>query len=291
MTDAGSSAAMHSDRRRLLPAQASPGITTWTLGVTRISVGDRSPLPAARDPGQADDDYALAMSVQGEWYARIGIRKLRVLPKQVVMLDQACSWAIEWPSGEQIVILMPRSIVHSLCAGTQRMHGSVLRTPSGGMLSDHILSLIEELPALAERDAAAVEWALLNLVASAVSGIARNSIAPRTPLVDTSLVAALVRRHIEENLTDPELSVASLCERLGLSKTSVALAFGTPARVAGHIRDRRLAVAREMIAGSVVAPDPADLARIFCFRDGEQFERAFARYVGGASAPARPTIS
>lgn len=269
----------------------SSGARTWRLGATTVTIGERNPLPPIRAAEQIEsdgrDDYALVMSVQGEWTARFGIRRNRVLPKQAVILDLSCDWAIEWSSGRQVVIAMPRQALRALCPGTPRLHGSVLRTPGGGMLADHILSLVEELPALASREAGTVERALIAFIASAISGTARPLPVGRTPMVDTSLVAARVRRHIEENLTDPQLSANTLCEQLGLTRTLLSQAFGSAGKVNDYIRDRRLELAREMIVHSVVAPEPAELALIFGFRDGEQFERAFIRYLGRPPAEAR----
>lgn len=273
-------ASMGTPAKDLLPLDAS----TQRIGPTTISIDGRCALPAVRSAGQIEsdrrDEYALVMSLRAEWTASMGIRRFRVLPMQVVILDFTCGWKIVLPCTDQIVLLVPRSIVRALCAGDPRLHGRVLRSASGAMLSEHLLSLAKALPTLATHDARAVERALLNLVASAINGTARTCAAGRTPFIDTSLIAARARRHIEENLTDPELSVASLCDRLSLSKTDLSRAFGSLGRVAQHIRCRRLAIAREMIAESVVAPALADLAQMFCFKDAEAFAKAFARYFG-----------
>lgn len=278
-------------RRQVLEPVDSGDAQSWQLGATTITIGERNPLEASRTAAQIEadgrDDYALVMSVQGEWTARFGIRRNRVLPKQAVILDLSCDWSIDWSTGRQVVIVMPRQALRALCPGMVRLHGSVLRTPSGGMLADHILSLVEELPGLASREAKTVERALIAFIAGAISGTARPLPTGRTPMVDTSLVAARVRRHIEENLTDPALSANTLCEQLGLTKTLLSQAFGSPGKVSDYIRDRRLELAREMIVHSVVAPEAAELAKIFGFKDGEQFERAFIRYLGCPPAEAR----
>jgi AraC-like DNA-binding protein len=192
--------------------------------------------------------------------------------------------------GRQIVITMPRTAFRALCPGAARLHGTVLRTPSGGILADHMMSLVEELPTLAVWEAPTVERSLVALVANAINGSMHNGTGHRSPLVDTPLVAARVRRHIEDHLTDPALSAESLRAQLGLSKSGLSRAFGSPAQLTAHIRGRRLAVAREMIVESVMAPDPADLARIFCFRDAAEFERAFVRHIGCPPAEARRMV-
>lgn len=264
---------------------------SWRLGSAVISVGQAGPVRAVRGPEHIEtdrrDDYALVMSVRGEWSAVFGIRKYRVLPKQVVVLDLACGWTIDWPASKQIVIVLPRSIVRALCPRAPRLHGRVLRTASGGMLSDQLMSLAEKMSTLQAGDAGAVELALLNLVASAISGIPQDILTARTASVEAGDTAARVRRHVEENLTDLDLSARSLCARLGLSKTALERALGPSGQVGDYIRSRRLAAAREMIAESVVPLAVADIAGMFCFRTEDEFKKAFLRYFGYEPLDAR----
>lgn len=271
--------------------QLSISTTLWRLGTVAVGSGCVSAVRAIRSPAQnregESDGYALLLSTRGEWIARPGIRRHRMAVGQVLVLDLGCSWEIECADEQFIVLLLPRPILQSLSPGAPRLHGRALRSPLAGMLADHLVSLADKLPRLRASDAEAMELALLNFVGSAINRVPKDSFLPRTIPVDTREIAARVARAIEERLTDPDLSADKLCVDLRISRNDLTQTLGSVSRVESYIRGRRLEAARALVVGSVIPPSGNELAQMFCFSSGDEFDKAFARYFGCGPAAAR----
>lgn len=116
--------------------------------------------------------------------------------------------------------------------------------------------------------------AALNLLAAA------NGFAPVAPAAQTTCARQRIRRFVDENLTDPELSVTGVARALGLSPRYVQMAFADIATTPlAYIRRKRLQLAAQQLRRNGAGCNITELGFSLGFNDLSHFSRAFkARY-------------
>lgn len=116
--------------------------------------------------------------------------------------------------------------------------------------------------------------AALNLLAAA------HGFAPAPPASQATCSRRRIRRFVDENLCDPELSVTGVARALGLSPRYVQMAFAEIATTPlAYIRRKRLQLAAQQLRRCGAACNITDLGFSLGFNDLSHFSRAFkARY-------------
>lgn len=116
--------------------------------------------------------------------------------------------------------------------------------------------------------------AALNLLAAA------HGFAPAAPTSQALCSRQRIRRFVDENLCDPELSVTGVARALGLSPRYVQMAFADIATTPlAYIRRKRLQLAASQLRRDGAACNITDLGFRLGFNDLSHFSRAFkARY-------------
>ena len=173
---------------------------------------------------------------------------------------------------EFITVALPRSAVVPPGHDFQRLTLSVDK-PLGRLVSTMVRALVEELPA-----ASVAEGAELS---TAMSGFVRGILAGRRADEDARAAfertrADAVRRYIEENLTDPDVTVDRLCRAVGASRATIYRIFAGEGGVRRYINKRRLRAASDELSRAVRRRGVVAAAcSHWGFRDLAHFSKAF----------------
>lgn len=134
-------------------------------------------------------------------------------------------------------------------------------------------------------------------MAAATSLLLRACLAPTTdvieqarPVIERSLLRQICR-HIEERLTDPGLSVQSICGRFRLSRATLYRLFSELGGVQGFIRDQRLTRIHALLSSDAAPRYLARLVDQYGFSSASDFSRAFKARFGYSPSDARMSAS
>lgn len=116
-------------------------------------------------------------------------------------------------------LCLPRDSFPDMAAQLDSAVGTMLVTPIGRLLGDFLVSLVRELPAIADSEIPAVEAAPRSLVTCLIRPPAD------TPAEAHSWIALYqleqVRRVVQSNLRSPNLEVNMLCRKVAMSRSAL----------------------------------------------------------------------
>ncbi|WP_295855640.1 helix-turn-helix domain-containing protein [uncultured Xylophilus sp.] len=159
------------------------------------------------------------------------------------------------------------------------LHGTRLRGPAARLLADHALALQGYRQHVSTSDCAQVQRETCELVAECVRSLQhRASAGGWRPT--RRFWWHRVWWHIEQNLSDPALSPASLCADLGLSRSALYRHFSPKGGLVHYIRDRRLDAVHAQITTTRDVLTSDTLAKRYGMRSSVQLTRLFARKFG-----------
>ena len=205
-------------------------------------------------------------------------RPFTVEPGGVILLDMMQSSQVSIPQGRSIQIGIPRALADDQLGPVRRLHGTVIPADRTVMLIGHLLHLREALPSLSEPQKPRLARTIIDMLAIALERVdERVAVAPPEGREPTSSV---VRREIEAQLGLPTLSVASLCQRLGLSRSALYRLFEGDGGVEAYIRRRRLEQVRAALVDPTNADRVGDLAYRWGFSDASHLTRLFREAYG-----------
>lgn len=158
--------------------------------------------------------------------------------------------------------------------------GPLILTARGSPLAGLLGNYIRGLPADADGLSVVADLAQDQVTALLLRGLAQQSAAPPSPprLID------MIQSTIEAEISNPDLSAKLLCQRLGLSRTSLFDALASEKLTLGAaIRERRFAGCRSDVerAGATGAT-MSEIAERWGYRDLASFSRAFKSRSGMA---------
>lgn len=223
---------------------------------------------------------ALGVNISMDISARgqMGSRDIVQVPGGAILFDLAQTSVHESTDGKSIQLLFPRRMAQEAGLDVRELHGVALPIHASAMLASHALQLHEALPHLDLRYGAFAGRTLLDLLVLAINatGRAENRVAAAL----ASTLALRARDEIRRNLGSPALTVANLCRRLHISRSTLHRLFDEEGGVQAHIRNARLDAARAaLLAGGAERigeiaerlgfSDAAHLSRLFRARFGE----------------------
>ena len=195
-------------------------------------------------------------------------------------------------------IVIPRPVAEEWIGPVYDLHGLVVEEEAAAMLFSHAAQTHKALPRLDVDAAERLGRIFLELIAIAAAEVRPRETARVKP------EAALRRRaeeEIERRLGSTSLTVALLCDRLGVSRARLFRAFQTEAGIHNYILRQRLERARTAIAdvdrGEAIGTiahrlgfsDPGHLSRSFRARFGmspREYRQLVAANSTGPSAEA-----
>ncbi|WP_243830314.1 helix-turn-helix domain-containing protein [Caballeronia sp. SBC1] len=189
-------------------------------------------------------------------------------------MDQPCT--IQSFHGRLLLLFVPRALVERSFPDAASLHGRWVRatTPVTRILIDHLVALKRQIVGLSKVDAHQSFLTAVELLAAAFSRQAGLSGDGRAAV--RAAVYGQVRRYVEANLHDPDLTPDSVLASLHLSRASVYRLFEHDGGLAAYIRSRRLRMAADELV-RFPHMEVQDIASGLGFNDASSFTRAFRR--------------
>lgn len=189
-------------------------------------------------------------------------------------MDQPC--AIRSFHGRILLLFVPRALVERSFPDAASLHGRWIHatTPLTRILIEHVVALRRQIVGLGKKEAHQSFLTAVELIVAAFShqaGLAGNARA-----AVRAAIYGQVRRHVETNLHDPNLSPDSVLASLHLSRASVYRIFEHEGGLAAYIRNRRLRMAADELV-RFPHMEVQDVASGLGFNDASSFTRAFRR--------------
>jgi AraC-like DNA-binding protein len=224
-------------------------------------------------------DYVFHLYIEGEVGHITGMHKKRSEPDSVpgiAALDLNQPFRVERPECRVLSLFVPASLVDEQLRDGVGIHGRIVRNeaPLAGLALRHLAALAHEIRSL---DASAVIDALQTgrqLLLAAFRKEARLTGADRAAL--QSALMAQVRRYIDANLHQGDLTPEHIVQALHLKRATIYRWFEHEGGLAAYIRHRRL---REAADELVRFPklQVTEIAYGLGFGSASDFTRAFRR--------------
>lgn len=261
----------------------------WLLGELMVTSSRLTALRIERTPvhiaADKRDSYSFVLLRRGSWTADLEAGHLQVAAGQVCVMDFAHSWRVEGTEQDNIMLVVPRSLAAELGPGAPPLHGRMIEGATGRLLADHLFALARHLPDLEMRDLPVIQQATMGVLTAALQALPQEDPAPFRNL--TRDIGSRVLAYIEQHLTDPGLSVATICRDVAISRASLYRSFSATNGIATYIQQRRLESAHALISDEGAKRSMAEIAAQYCFSSQAHFSTAFRRMFGYTPVAAR----
>ena len=207
----------------------------------------RSPSVMARD---GMDHYMVQLYERGSMAWETGSGSHAYPARGLVVFDLARPVRTTTTDFANLSLIIPRGMLEGALASASDQHMRVLsgEEPMVRLLRDHMLSLKRLSGRMTSRQASEIAPATVGLTAACLNA----TLADDKSQQDGYAIArmATIRRLIEENLSEPDLSVDWIVRRAGVPRTRLYEMFDVFDGVANYIRERRLRHALLTLAGN-----------------------------------------
>ncbi|WP_028214698.1 helix-turn-helix domain-containing protein [Paraburkholderia mimosarum] len=189
-------------------------------------------------------------------------------------MDQPCT--VRSFHGRILLLFVPRVLVERSFPDAASLHGRWIHatTPLTRLLLEHLVALRQQIVGVSKEQARQSFLTAVELLVAAFSRQAGLSGNGRAAV--RAAVYGQVRRYVETNLHDPDLSPDSVLASLHLSRASVYRLFEHEGGLAAYIRNRRLRMAADELV-RFPHMEVKDIAAGLGFNDASSFTRAFRR--------------
>jgi AraC-like DNA-binding protein len=248
----------------------------------------RSDATIAQD---AFDVFALRLQLSGRLAARIGESSVEACEGDLLFLDMKQTLDLTLTAGSSdaadVTLWIPRRKMLTAARRDDALHGFVVagESPASAVIGSCLRLLAEQADAISAEEMDALCDGVVALIAKALAPeFARLT----TSDARTSASLAIIRRHIDQHLTQPGLNADSLAKRFGLSRASLYRLFEPVGGVAGYIRKARLERAhQELMANENASRRIGPIAYSLGFRNVSAFNRLFKAHFGVSPREAR----
>jgi len=176
-----------------------------------------------------------------------------------------------------VIVSLARDLVASILPEPEVFHGRQLRDGFGNLLRDHMQALARNAHLIRPAETEGVARATAQLLAATLEPT-RSRIGDARAGLDAAATARC-KRHVENNLSSPDLTPDSICRALGLSRSTLFRLFKSSGGISSYIRQRRLSAAKAVLIASK-RPRISDVALRYGFSDVSAFSRAFRATYG-----------
>ncbi len=237
---------------------------------------DRSRYKIARD---GMDGYLLQFYLSGRSASRGGSNSEVAGEGDLYVIDMAQPLATTTTDHDQISLVVPRRLLSSRLESPDASHMRVIPAglPLVALFRESLKSFHGQIDNMSRGEAETVIHPLLDLAAAAVNGHVddRNMAG-----VNLAHFVAL-RRHVEDNLLDPNLSLDGLLAAFGLSRRKAYRLFEPVGGFATYVNRRRLQRALQALRSvSCRHMTISEIGTAYGFPSPENFSRAFRREYG-----------
>jgi AraC-like DNA-binding protein len=213
-------------------------------------------------------------------------RSARNSSRGIIAFDLNQPFRVERPACHVLTLFVPKTVVDAAFPGADSIHGRIVEqsSPLTQLVFNHAAALSRHLPRMNVAQAKGELDAATQLLIAAFRKQARLTGEARAAV--QVAVLSQVRRYIEANLHQPELSPSSVVNALQLKRATIYRWFEHEGGLGAYIRNRRL---REAAGELVRFPNlqVIDVAYGLGFKSASDFTRAFRRAFGMSPQDAR----
>ncbi|PIT00592.1 transcriptional regulator [Bradyrhizobium nitroreducens] len=259
----------------------------WLLGGLVTASTRMGPVRFTRSAALAKADgrnsFALLLLRRGAWSGEVDGEPISAGPGQVLVLDLTRPFDGIATATDTISLDVERDPIVSAAPDGLDLHGLVLDGAAGRVLADQMGLLRRRLPAMDANEAPEAVQTTLGLLrgcfgmAARPRGLARRDIA----------ILHRASRFIDQNLGRADLSVATICREIGVSRSVLYRVFAPLAGVADYIRGRRLEAIHVLLDDADEDRWNAEIAAEFGFVSQAHFSRSFRQRFGYSPRAAR----
>lgn len=237
---------------------------------------DRSRQKIGRD---MSDYYLLQFYLRGACSVREGGPARVMQPGDLFIVDAAQPLATATTDYDIMNLVVPRKLFAPLLRAPDEQSQRIVAgdKPLVALLREHVCALYHQAGVLRTEQVRDIIQPTLELAACAINNVVSDE---QAPSVDLVLLAA-IRRHIDDNLHDTELSPAKVAATFGISESKLHDVFELTEGFAAYVQERRLRRCHEaLIDPARQTTSVAEIARAHGFRSPVSFSRAFRRTIG-----------
>ncbi len=264
----------------------------WLLDDLVVSHNKGTPIELVRTlahiAAYRRETYTFVLLTRGRWWAELDYGTINVGSGQVCIMDFSVPWHVYGAAQENIMLVVPRTLVDSAVPHASRLHGRLLEGASGRLFAEHMVALSRHLPDMRVRDVSLVRQATIGLLVGAVAGLSPEQSGAQLRATRTTS-AAKIKDFIDAHLTAPDLGIARLCRDLAVTRPTLYRALHDVGGVANFIQRRRLEAAHARLSDPEETRSLAELADRYCFSSPAHFSTAFRRRFGYAPRSAKGT--
>ncbi len=191
-------------------------------------------------------------------------------------MAQAAAFSLT--TSRSIQLAIPRAVADEHFGSVRKLHGEVVEADRAAMLVSNLLQIRDALPDLTTRHEPRLARTVLDMLAIALDQAAESPREAPTERGAPSLAAA--RQEIESRLGLPSLTIAMLCQRLNVSRSTLYRMFEPEGGVEAYIRKRRLEQVRIALLDPASTDRIGDLAYRWGFSDASHLSRQFRELYG-----------
>ena len=268
----------------LAPAFRTIPLESFDASSTSLRLGDVS-VHYSRITGQRwtrdarmmrsfdPDALTVAITLAGEAHGVMGETAFRSGPGSVHFADLSVGSDHVSTGSRTLVIGVPRATAEQHGLDVRALNGVVLRSGPASLIAPYLLGLRRAAPGIAVEDGPQLGRIVLDLLGVAAAAAGREARPDAAGRRTFQSLAA--RREIEALLGSPSLTVAGLCRRLGVSRSTLHRLFEAEGGVQAYIRERRLEAARFLLDDPRNAEPIYAIAERLGFSDAAQLSSLF----------------
>lgn len=237
---------------------------------------DRSRQKIGRD---MSDYYLLQFYLGGRCSVREGNSARAMQPGDLFIVDAAQPLATATTAYDIVNLIVPRRLFAPLLRAPDEQSQRILPGDMSlvALLREHVCALYRQASVLRTGQVRDIIQPTLELAACAINNAVADAQATSINLV----LLAAIRRYIDDNLHDPELSSGKAAATFGISRRKLYYLFEFTDGFAAYVQERRLRRCHEaLIDPAARTASIAEIARANGFTSPASFSRAFRRTIG-----------
>lgn len=195
-----------------------------------------------------------------------------------VFLDMSRPYRVDFSSGEDISVFVPRDALDALLPKKVDLHGFMPQGVSGRLLGEHLRALACAARTMTQAQVQSVAKATLCMMAASVAPTV-ESMAMARPQFEQLLIRQ-VKQYVDANIGDSALGVDRICMQFGMSRSALYRLFEPVGGVNTFVRERRLGAVHALLAAPEKRVYLARVADDFGFKSAAHFSRAFRQQFG-----------
>ncbi|MBB4000689.1 helix-turn-helix domain-containing protein [Aureimonas pseudogalii] len=278
------------DLNGLSPEDSSIELSAWLADTLIVGEGHLSPMRVIRDPLQLSDgcDHILFKHcLCGSWHGEADGRPVFAGAGDTICMDTSRPFRLLNNSSRYIFIIVPRDKFPQALLRNSWLHGSVLRGVGSRLLSSHLNALLSCLPSLVRKEALRLTPATVSLLLAAMGETEDSMLPIAFPRSTQPALQLRVERHIERNLSSPDLVPDAISRDLNIPRSSLYRAFTALGGLSNYIQTRRLDVACALLFHPEEHRSIREIAETLGFDNTSTFSNAFRRRFGCSPREAR----